>query len=145
MPITLLFVKSRQHGLRVPGRVTMSRVLLLYIQGTYPFETNFQNSFKKTDWPQIVSNHRLDLWICHHFRVLPTEKRFKRLTEKQKVLLLHSWIELPTSEQLKAVNHDESRLPAIDDTTEENLLNVGYTQEQIDTIKEQIADGRNNN
>lgn len=86
----------------------------------------------------IINEVSLDLWICHHFRVLPTEGRFKRLTENQKRLLFYSFQEMPTDDELimdVRIREDAERqaLPPDD------LIKLGYTQEQIDRILHNIA------
>ena len=80
----------------------------------------------------------LDLWVCHHFRVLPTEERFKKLTERQKALLFQSWLELPTSGALKKWYAKRDSEPVVTDEDAKNFKNLGYTPEQIRRIREQL-------
>jgi len=80
----------------------------------------------------------LDLWVCHHFRVLPTEERYKRLTENQKYLLYIGWLELPSSEQMKLWHDKKAGDPIITDEDAKNFKNLGYTKDQIKHMKEQL-------
>ena len=90
------------------------------------------------DWKETAREESLDLWICHHFRVLPTDKRFKRLTENQKTLLFHGWTELPSSEQIKRFYDKKSGDPVIDDTAEKNFKKLGYSSKQIQKMKGEL-------
>lgn len=76
--------------------------------------------------------------MCHHFRVLPTDERYKRLTDNQKNLLFFSWIELPSSDQIKAWHDKKAGDPVVSAEDEENFKNLGYSKEQIRRIKEQL-------
>ena len=94
----------------------------------------------------MAREESLDLWIIHHFRVLPTDDRFQRLTENQKVLLFHGWTELPTSEQIKKFRDRKSGDPVIEKEDEANFKALGYTPTQLRRMKEQIQNaGYNQN
>lgn len=80
----------------------------------------------------------LDLWVCHHFRILPTDKRYKRLTENQKYLLYIGWLELPTSDQIKLWYTKKSGEPVISEEDETNFKKIGYTSAQIKRMKKQL-------
>ena len=80
----------------------------------------------------------LDLWVIHHFRVLPTEKRFKQLTDNQKYLLYIGWLELPTSDQIKKWYDRKSDDPVITKDDAKNFEKLGYSKEQIKRMKEQL-------
>jgi hypothetical protein len=86
----------------------------------------------------LAKEESLDLWVCHHFRVLPTEDRFKRLTEDQKVLLFFGWLENPSSDQLKRHHDRRATDPVIDDVAAENFKKRGYTSDQIKRMREQL-------
>lgn len=76
--------------------------------------------------------------MCHHFRILPTDERFKRLTENQKYLLYIGWLELPTSDQIKLWYDKKSSEPMISGEDETNFKKLGYTSAQIKKMKEQL-------
>ena len=84
----------------------------------------------------------IDLWVCHHFRVLPTSVDFKNLTELQKYLLFLSWLELPTSDDIR--HRDLLKRGKIGETLEipdeikEELNKMGWTEEQIEKAKEEV-------
>lgn len=80
----------------------------------------------------------VDLWVCHHFRVLPTEERFKKLTSRQKDLLYVGWVELPTSDQIKEWNAKKLGDPTVTPETAKEFRKLGYTPDQIRKIKEQL-------
>ena len=86
----------------------------------------------------MVKELAVDLWICHHFKVLPTEDRFKRLTPRQKDLLYVSWTELPTSDQIKKWHADKKGNPVVTGEDAKQFRKLGYTPEQIKRIKEQL-------
>lgn len=88
---------------------------------------------------EAAREESLDLWILHHFRVLPTDDRFKRLTENQKVLLFFGWKELPTSDQIKQFFDRKQGDPVIDEGAEKSFRRIGYTPAQIRRMKEQLA------
>lgn len=91
------------------------------------------------DPKEAVKEASLDLWVCHHFRVLPTEDRFKRLTQRQKDLLYLGWLELPTSDQIKSWYTQKQGEPVVTDSDAKNFKKLGYTGEQIKRIKEQLS------
>jgi len=70
--------------------------------------------------------------------VLPTERRFKRLSFHQKILLFKSYTVLPTDEDIRYAADLQKRgskaeLPVKD------LKRMGYTTEQLDKMKKQLA------
>ncbi len=76
------------------------------------------------------------MWIINHFKVLPTEARFKELTELQKNLIFVGYLEHPTSEQIHKACYgaEATKVTRVDEKSFEKL---GYSQEQIAHIKEQ--------
>ena len=70
--------------------------------------------------------------------MLPTEERYKRLTENQKYLLYVGWLELPSSEQMKLWHDKKAGDPIITDEDAKNFKNLGYTKDQIKHMKEQL-------
>ena len=90
------------------------------------------------DPKEVVKAISLDLWVCHHFRVLPTEERYKRLTDNQKNLLFLSWLELPTSEQIKLWYTKKIGEPVITEKDTKDFMKLGYSKAQIKRMKEQL-------
>jgi len=76
--------------------------------------------------------------VCHHFRVLPTEERYKRLTENQKYLLYIGWLELPTSDQIKQWYVKKAGEPVVTEEDAKNFEKIGYSKAQIKRIREQL-------
>ena len=109
------------------------------MQGICAFAANFRNELETADLEELAREESLDLWVCHHFRVLPTDDRYKRLTNNQKVLLFFGWKTLPSSEQIKRFFDRKEGDPTIDKGTAANFKKLGYTATQIRRMKEQLA------
>ncbi len=77
-----------------------------------------------------------------HFRVLPTDPRIQNLTDEQCEILFLNHMRLPDSKVLKK-NYFEhkQREDQIQDLPEEEFLKMGYTQEAIQRIKDNILHG----
>lgn len=69
---------------------------------------------------------------------MPTDDRFKQLTDRQKLLLFYGWVELPSSEQIKRHHDRKGEIPVIDDSTADDLKKLGYTPKQITKMREQL-------
>lgn len=70
--------------------------------------------------------------------MLPTDERFKSLTDKQKNLLLSMYLEFPTSEVLHTIYEEEyAEHPKVSEEEEEGLKRLGYSPEQIKKMKEE--------
>ncbi len=107
--------------------------------GTIDFEASFKNELEGTDLKEIIRESFLDVWICNHFKVLPTEHRFKELSEIQKHLLLVGYLESPTSEEMHAAYQQQDAAGAtITEEDEKDFKNIGYTEEQIERMKQQL-------
>lgn len=91
-----------------------------------------------TDPREAVKATSLDLWVCHHFKVLPTDDRFKRLTPRQKDFLYLGWLELPTSDQIKEWYTAKKGDPVVSTEDSKNFQKLGYTSEQIKHMKDQL-------
>lgn len=84
---------------------------------------------------KLVKSNSLDLWICEHFKVLPTERRFLDLQEDQKMLLLYGFLEQPTDADMY-VSYNTKVETVISESDAENLVKVcGYTPEQVKRIQ----------
>lgn len=79
----------------------------------------------------------LDLWICDRFNVLPTEERYKELTDRQKYLLFQGFIERPQDDDIHRAYWISQR-DSFSKKDEVNLLGLGYTQEQLTKMKDQL-------
>jgi hypothetical protein len=90
------------------------------------------------DPKEVAKAISLDLWVCHHFRVLPTEERYKRLTDNQKNLLFLGWLELPTSEQIKEWYTKKIGEPVVTEQDAKDFVKLGYSKSQIKRIREQL-------
>jgi hypothetical protein len=53
-------------------------------------------------------------------------------------MLYVSWLELPTSDQIKQWSTDRKGDPVVDSDTAKNFRKIGYTPDQIRKIKEQL-------
>jgi len=85
---------------------------------------------------------KIDLWICNHFKVLPTEDRFKNLTRRQKYMLLLGYIHNPTSEELRLgvlTREAEKAKSSLSKEQEAALAESGFSQEQLDEMQQQLA------
>ncbi len=60
---------------------------------------------KEINWVDIRKNPELipDWFIMFHFRVLPTDPKFKAMSERQKLYLFKMYLESPTPDQYKAM------------------------------------------
>ncbi len=79
----------------------------------------------------------LDLWVCDHYKVLPTEERYKQLTDRQKYLLFQGFIERPQDNDIHR-SYWISQRDSFSKKDEENLLKRGYTRDQILKMKNEL-------
>jgi hypothetical protein len=72
--------------------------------------------------------------------VLPTDRKYKRLTDKQKELLFMGWLELPTSDELRQyhMHIQTTNTPVITEDDAASFQRLGYTREQIAKMKDQL-------
>lgn len=80
----------------------------------------------------------IDLWICNYYRVLPTDEKFKRLTERQKELLLFSFLEQPSEMELHYAYRKRKEKEDQFSINYDNLRKRGYTEEQIRRMRIEI-------
>lgn len=76
--------------------------------------------------------------MIHHFRVLPTDPRFKELTENQKVLLFHGWVHNANSDDLYRHQIRKDQEPGVTQEDEATFRSAGYSTEQINRIKSEL-------
>ena len=82
----------------------------------------------------------MKLWLINHFRVLPTDERFKKLTEDQIELLFISFISMPGDEDYKrAYIRKRTGEELASGLPREALRKMGYTDEQIKKIAEEVS------
>jgi len=95
-----------------------------------------------TDFKEIAQATILDTWVCQTFKVLPTDPRFMELTENQKTLLMVAHMENISSEDLynyaKHMRYEKMQQVHIDDEEKDSLRALGYTDEQIDNMNDEI-------
>lgn len=70
-----------------------------------------------------------------HFRILPTDRRFKELSSEQKEMLFLAFLVMPTDEQYK-ISYSKSRISS--ELPDEVLEEMGYEKEEIETIQQVI-------
>lgn len=80
----------------------------------------------------------LDAWIINHFKVLPTDERFIKLTERQKVYLFYTYLEFPTDEQLHKVHSQAKTVPQVTKDDIPAFTDMGYSPAQIRQINKDL-------
>lgn len=94
--------------------------------------------------PEVAKAISLDLWICDHYKVLPTEDRFKQLSDRQKYLLWLGFVDQAPDEHLHA-SYQAGRSTSFGETDKKNLRGLGYTPEQLLRMQKELekaqADG----
>lgn len=93
---------------------------------------------RTANYTELVKNNQLDIWVCLHFKVLPTDEKFKSLRFETKMLLLTGFMELPTPEQMKMNKSELDSTPRITGDEERNLKKLGYTSEAISRMRQQL-------
>lgn len=73
--------------------------------------------------------------MIEHFRVLPTDERYLRLSEPQISVLVNYWLNSPGEEDMKRAYWEGKREdgPPVDE-----LAALGYSPEQIEAIKAEL-------
>ena len=74
----------------------------------------------------------------HHFQVLPTDERYKNLTERQKALLFHGWLHNARSDDLYRYQREKDTEPGITGDDEQDFRKAGYSTEQVNRIKAEL-------
>jgi len=80
---------------------------------------------------------KLKLWVIEHFRILPTDKRFKRLRWDQVELLFINYISQPSDEQYRQT-YIESKQKEVEEIPESSMLDMGYNEDEIKEIAKVI-------
>ena len=77
------------------------------------------------------------MWVIHHFRVLPTDDRFLKLSDDVKMMLFYGWVELPNSDEIRAGYVERNRIEFTEQDALE-LLDYGYSPEQTARIRREL-------
>jgi hypothetical protein len=88
---------------------------------------------------EVAQEVQLDLWVCEHFKVLPTDDRFLKLSTTQKNLLWWGFITLPSDSAVRAEYWSSQKIeePITNDELD-GMRSLGYTEEQLERIKKQM-------
>ena len=85
---------------------------------------------------------KVKLWVIEHFRILPTDERFKRLTEDQMELLFYYFVSSPTDEQYKKAHYSNlSKEEVIETLPEDKIKEMGYSEEELKDIRDALVIG----
>lgn len=87
----------------------------------------------KEELQQASLEVKLKLWVIEHFRILPTDKRFKRLRWDQVELLFINYISQPSDEQYRQT-YIESKQKEVEEIPESSMLDMGYNEDEIKEI-----------
>ncbi len=97
------------------------------------------NQDMREELDQASLEAKLKLWVIEHFRILPTDKRFKRLKWDQVELLFVNYISQPSDEQYRQT-YIESKQKEIEEIPESSMLNMGYNEDEIKEIAKIISE-----
>jgi hypothetical protein len=77
-------------------------------------------------------------WVCDHYKVLPTDDRFRALTDLQVSALFSGWLySLPEAELWKAYWSEKSKeKPKVN---AKELLDIGYSESEIRAILKELG------
>lgn len=82
------------------------------------------------------------MWIVEHFRILPTDKRFKQLSLDQMELLYYSFLNMPLDDALRKYYYDnKEKEDTIKSLPEEQLHRMGYSKDDIEKLKGELKHG----
>jgi len=89
---------------------------------------------------QVAKEVSLDLWIINHFRKLPTEECYEKLTDAQKELIYVGYLNMPTDEQLhRAYSKEKANAgPVITHQDAVDFRKRGYSAEQIEKMQREL-------
>ena len=74
-----------------------------------------------------------------HFRVLPTDQRYKELTNKQAELLFLNFLDSPTDDEyLRFYREREENESIMEELPEDILKEMEYSEEEIRSIIEAV-------
>ena len=85
---------------------------------------------------------RLKFWVIEHFRILPTDERFKQLTEDQMELLFCYFVSNPTDEQYRKAHYSNlSKEEVMETLPEDKIKEMGYSEKELKDIKDALIIG----
>lgn len=103
----------------------------------------FDNRLSRLDpeklWDEISPQSRARLWICEHFGILPTDNRYKRLSDLQASLLFTNWLLSPEEQDVKIAYWTEKSSLNKSLPRREDLKAIGYSDAQVDEILKEIT------
>lgn len=87
-------------------------------------------------------SQKVKLWIIEHFRILPTDERFKKLKEDQMELLFCYFVSSPNDEQYRKAHYSNlSKEEIMETLPEDKIKEMGYSEEELKDIKEALIIG----
>lgn len=72
------------------------------------------------------------LWLIEHFKILPTDERYLKMSRGQISLIMGYWLDSASEEDMKRAYWEGLKKSA---PTDDQLKELGYSQAQIDAIK----------
>jgi len=80
------------------------------------------------------------LWLIEHFRILPTDKRYKKLSEDQIEILFCNFLSSPIDEEYKnTYRKGMSKTDVIKTMPKEIFKEMGYSEEDMKKIGQEIV------
>lgn len=81
----------------------------------------------------------MKLWALEHFRILPTDNRYKELSLDQIELLFINFLRTPSEEDHKKIYADiQKKEDIVDSMPRDVLKEMNYTDEDINQIAEEV-------
>ncbi len=102
--------------------------------------TTLDKNCTVANWKEVASEVSLDLWICRKFKCLPTEDRFKEMTEHMKVLLFYGYLVSPDDEVIRQnyLSENEESLILTESDKDDFKKVLGYSEESIENIEKNL-------
>ena len=107
------------------------------IGNTLAFETNYKTDLANLDYDKAAELNAIDIWICLHFRKLPTEKVVQDLSDEAKILLFKGFLNAPSREELQLLYAKQLQNEK-EQFANESLRKMGYSDAQIKEIREEL-------
>lgn len=80
------------------------------------------------------------LWIMEHFRMLPTDPKFKELTDEQIEILYLNYLKSPEDSDMKAFYRERKNREREREDLRKNLEASGkYSKERIEQILDEVG------
>jgi len=85
---------------------------------------------------------KMKLWLIEHFRILPTDERYKKLSEDQIEILFCNFLSSPIDEEYKnTYRQGMSKKDVVKSMPTELFKDMGYSEEDIKQISQEIVMG----